>query len=171
VYRHGSEFSSFVGARNVAGIMLFITNGMMISPDVPGNIIGRGCVAALNEVFRVDLPTAVKKTRSVFEFCMRFGNGVSLPHSMNFSYLQHAWDMANLTLQDLMSPVIDYAVDPDDGRCPICLDPVLSRKFGIPACEHPMQMRCWRAYRDRMTVRNQVVTCPICQFNSQGYCY
>ena len=27
----------------------------MISPDAPGNIIDRGCIAALNEVFHVDL--------------------------------------------------------------------------------------------------------------------
>jgi hypothetical protein len=68
VYRHGGEFSPFVGARIVTGIMQFITNGVMISPNAPGNIIGRGCVAALNEVFRVDLPTAVQKTKSVLGF-------------------------------------------------------------------------------------------------------
>ncbi len=171
MYRHGGEFSPFVGARIVAGSMQFIANSMMISPDAPGNIIGRRRVAVLNEIFRVDLLTAVQKTRSVLEFCMRFGNGVSLSHSMNFSYLQCAWDAANLTLQDLMSPAVDCAVDPNNMSCPICLNPVLSRKFQMPACGHPMYMRCWRLYRDRKTARNQVVTCPVCQFDNQGYCY
>jgi hypothetical protein len=68
VYRHGGELSSFVGARIVAGIMQFIANGVMISLNAPGNIIGRERVAVLNEVFLVDLPTAVQKTRSVLDF-------------------------------------------------------------------------------------------------------
>jgi hypothetical protein len=45
VYRHGGEFSPFVGARIVAGIMGFIADRMMMTPDAPGNVIGRGCVA------------------------------------------------------------------------------------------------------------------------------
>jgi hypothetical protein len=77
VYRHGGEFSSFVGARIVAGIMQYIANSVMMSPDVPSNIIGSG---ALNKVYHVDLQTAVQKTKHVFDFCMRFGNGPSLPH-------------------------------------------------------------------------------------------
>ncbi len=68
VYRHGGGFSPFIGARIIAGIMQFIANGVMISIDAPGNIIGRGRVAVLNEVFRVDLPTAVQKTRCALEF-------------------------------------------------------------------------------------------------------
>jgi hypothetical protein len=87
--------------------MGFIANGMMMTPDAPVNVIGRGLVAALNESFLVDLPTATQKTKNVLEFCMRFGNGVSLPHSMDFSYLQHAWDAANVTLQDLMGFAVD----------------------------------------------------------------
>jgi hypothetical protein len=59
VNRHGSEFSPFVGARIVVGIMQFIANGMMIRPNAPGNIIGRGRIAALNEVSHVNLPKAV----------------------------------------------------------------------------------------------------------------
>jgi hypothetical protein len=90
VYRHGGEFSPFVGARIVAGIIQFIADGMMMTPDALGNVIGRGRVAALNEAFFVDLPTAIQKTKNVLEFCMRFGNGVSLLHSMDLSYLQHA---------------------------------------------------------------------------------
>jgi hypothetical protein len=86
---HGGEFSPFIGARIVAEIMQYIADGMMINPDAPGNIIGRGHVGALNEVYSVNLPTAIQKTKNVFEFCMRFGNGVSLPHSIDFSYLQH----------------------------------------------------------------------------------
>ncbi len=99
VYRHGGEFSPLVGARIIAGIIQFISNSVMINPNAPGNIIGRGCNAALNEVFRVDLRTAVQKTKSVLEFCMRFGNGMSLPHSMNFNYLQHMWATTNITHQ------------------------------------------------------------------------
>ena len=76
----GGEFSPFVGARIVAGIMGFIPDGMMVTPNAPGNVFGRGHVAALNEAFCVDLPTAVQKTKNVLEFCMRFGNGVNLPH-------------------------------------------------------------------------------------------
>jgi hypothetical protein len=80
---------------------------------------------------------------------------------MNFSYLQHAWDAANVTLQDLMSPVVDCAANPNNRSCPICLNPVLSLKFGIPAFGHPMHMRYWRSYRDQMTAHNQVVACPV----------
>jgi hypothetical protein len=65
IYSHGGEFSPFVGARIVAEIMQFITNGMMISPDVPGNIIGRGYIGALDKIFRINLPTAVQKTKNV----------------------------------------------------------------------------------------------------------
>ena len=85
VYRHGGEFSPFVRARIVAGIMGCIADGMMMTPNAPGNVIGRGCIGPLNEAFRADLPTAVQKSKIVLEFCMRFGNGVSLPHSMDFS--------------------------------------------------------------------------------------
>ncbi len=85
MYRHGGEFSPFVGARVIAGIIGFIADGMMMKPNAPSIIIGRERVAALNESFLVDLPTAVQKTKSVLEFCMRFGNGVSLPHSMDLA--------------------------------------------------------------------------------------
>jgi hypothetical protein len=47
VYRHGGQFSPFVVARIVAGIMQFIADGMMKRPNAPGNIIGRGCIGAL----------------------------------------------------------------------------------------------------------------------------
>jgi hypothetical protein len=67
---------------------------------------------------------------------MRFENGVSLPHSIDFSYLQGAQDAANLMLQYLMSPAVDCAVNPNDRSCPICLNLVLSWKFRIPACRH-----------------------------------
>jgi hypothetical protein len=137
VHRHGGEFSPFVGARIVVGIMRFITNSMMIRPNAPGSIIGGGCVVAQNEVFCVKLPAAVQKMRSVLEFWMSFGNGMSLPHSLYFSYLQCAWDAANLTLQDLMSPALDCAVDPNNRNCPICLEPILLRKFGIPPLKMP----------------------------------
>jgi hypothetical protein len=69
---------------------------------------------------------------------MRSGNGMSLPHLMDFSYLQHAWDATNIMLQDQMGPAVDCAVYQNDRRCPICLDLVLSWKFRIPACGHPM---------------------------------
>jgi hypothetical protein len=171
MYRHGGEFSPFVAARIVAGIMRFIVNGMMIRPNAPGNIIGGGRVVALNEVFHVNLPTAVQKMRRVLEFYMSFGNGMSLPHLIIFSCLQRAWDAANLTLQDLMSPVVDCAVDPNDRNCPICLDLVLLQRFMIPACGHPMHMKCSKVYKNWMNTSNCVVTCPVCQFDTQGYCY
>jgi hypothetical protein len=82
VYSHGGEFSSFVGARIVAGIMQFIANCVMISPNAPGNIICRGRVVALSEVFHVDLLTAVQKTRNKCIGVLY----VRMPHSMNFSY-------------------------------------------------------------------------------------
>jgi hypothetical protein len=146
--------------------MQFIANGMMTSPNALGNIIGRGRVGALNEVFHVNLQTAVQKTKNVLEFCVRFGNGLTWAHSMDFSYLQHAWDAANVTLQDLMGPEVDCAVNKNDRRCPVCLDLVLLRKFGILACGHPIHMSCWRLYSDQMTARNQAVACPVCQFNT-----
>jgi hypothetical protein len=72
---------------------------------------------------------------------MRFGNGMRLPHSMDFRYLQHTWDATNVTLQDLMT-VVDHAVNQNNRHCPICFDLVLLLKFGIPACGHPIHMRC-----------------------------
>ncbi len=171
VYRHEGEFSPFVGAGIVAGIMQCIANGMMKSPNAPCNIIGRGRIGVLNENYHVNLHTAVQKTKNVLEFYMRFGNGVILTHSMDFGYSQHRWDAANVTLQDLMGPVVDRAVNQSYRCCFICLDLVLSLKFGIPACGHPIHMRCWKLYRDRMIVRNQVVAFPVCQFDTQGYCY
>ncbi len=171
VYRHGGDFSPFIGARIVTGIMRFIVNGMMMSPNAPGNIIGRGRIGTLNEAFRANLPTAVQKTKNVLEFCMRYGNGVSLPHSMNFIYLQHAWDAANIMLQNLMGPLVDCSVNQNDRHCPVCHDLVLLQKFGIPACGHPIHMSCWRLYKDRMTACNQIVACLVCQFNTHGYCY
>jgi hypothetical protein len=68
VYRHGGEFSPFVGVRIVTGIMQFIANGMMMTPNAPGNIIGRGCIGPPNEAFQVDLPTAVQKTKMCWSF-------------------------------------------------------------------------------------------------------
>jgi hypothetical protein len=85
---------------------------------------------------------------------MSFGNGVSLPHSMNFSYLLHTWGAANLTLQDLMSPAVDCAVDLNNMNCPFRLNLVLLREFGIPACGHPMHTKCWKVYKNRMTASN-----------------
>jgi hypothetical protein len=41
---------------------------------------------------------------------------------MNFSYLQHTWDAANVTLQDLMSPGVDREVNWNDRSRPICLN-------------------------------------------------
>ncbi len=49
VNRHGGEFSLFIGVKIVAGIMGFIADGLMMTPDAPGNVIGRGGGAALNE--------------------------------------------------------------------------------------------------------------------------
>jgi hypothetical protein len=60
---------------------------------------------------------------------MRFGNGMSLPPSMDFSFLQHAWDAPNVMLQDLIDPAVDQAVNQNDRRCPVCLDLVLSWKL------------------------------------------
>ncbi len=67
--------------------MQFIVDGMMMTPDAPGNIIGRGRLGALNEVLHANLQTEIQNTKNVLEFCVRFGNGVSLPHSIDFSYL------------------------------------------------------------------------------------
>ncbi len=59
MYRHRGELSLFVGVRIVIGIMQFIADGMMMTPNALGNVIGRGRVGPLNEAFYVDLPTAV----------------------------------------------------------------------------------------------------------------
>ena len=171
MYRHGGGFHPFAGARIVKEIMCFVADSMMVTPNSLGNVIDRGRIGLLNEVFSVDLPAAIQKTKSVLEFCMRFGNGVSLPHTMDFSYFLCVWEAANLMLQDLMSPAVDHAVNLNNRSCPICFDPILSLKFGIPACGHPIHMRCWRSYKDQMYDRNQVVLCPVCQFDNQGYCY
>jgi hypothetical protein len=144
---------------------------MMMTPNAPGNVIGRGHVAALNEAFCVDLPAAVQKTKNVLEFCMRFGNGMSLPHSMDFSYLHHALNATNVTLQNLMGSAVDHAVNQNDRCCPVCINLVLLQKFRLPACGHPIHMSCWRSYSYRMTARNQVVACPVCQYDTHGNCY
>jgi hypothetical protein len=171
MYRQGGKFNLFIGVSIITGIMRFIADCMMIRPDAPDNIIGRGCIAVLNKVFHVDLPEAIQKMKHELEFCMSFRNSMSLLHLMNFSYLQRTWDAANLTLQDLMSTVVDRAVNPTKRNCPICLDPILSRKLGIPACGHPMHMKCWKVYLNRMNARSQDVKCPVCDLDTQGYCY
>jgi hypothetical protein len=124
----------------------------MMTPDVLGKVIGRGNIAALNESFLVNLLTAVQRTKNVLGFCMRFGEGVSLLHSMDFSHLQHAWDIANVALQDLMGSAVDLAGNQNDRRCPVCLDLVLLWESRIPACGHPIHMSCWRLYRDQMLI-------------------
>ncbi len=63
VYRHGGKFSPFVGARIVARIMQFIADSMVISSNAPSNIIGRGHVAALNEVFPCRPPNSRPKDK------------------------------------------------------------------------------------------------------------
>ncbi len=65
VYRHRGKFGCFVGARILTGIMQFIANVVMMRPDALDNIISRGHVTALNEVFHVNLPTAIQKTKLV----------------------------------------------------------------------------------------------------------
>jgi hypothetical protein len=92
--------------------------------NLPGKIIGIGRGGELNEDYHVDLQTAVKKSKNVLKFCTRFGNAGSLPHSMDFGYLQHMWDATNVTLQDLMA-VVDCSVNQNNRRCSICFDPIL----------------------------------------------
>ncbi len=123
------------------------------------------------DIFHLDLPTVVLKTKHVLEFCMNFENGVSLPHRMNIGYLQRAWDAANQTLQVLLMPAVDRSVNPDDRDCTICLDLILLWKFGISACGHPMHMRCWRECKNQIYARSGFVKCPVCHFDTQGYCY
>jgi hypothetical protein len=142
-----------------------------MEPDTPDNIIGRGHITVLMNVFHADLPTAVGKAKHILEFCMSFGDGVSLPHTINFSYLQHPWDAVNQTLQDLLSPGVDWSVNPSNRNCPICLDPILLRKFGIPACGHPMHIWCCRGYKTQIVARSGVIKCPVCKFDAKGYCY
>jgi hypothetical protein len=161
----------FAGVKIVAEIMRFIADGLMMGLDAPDNIIGRGHVAALNEVFNVNFPMNVQKTKHILEFYMTFGNGVSLPHRMNFSYLHCAWDAANLILRDLLTPGQNRSVNLSGRNCPICLDPILLQSFGIPACGHPIHGRCSIGYKNQMVVRSRVVRCPICQFDTQGCCY
>jgi hypothetical protein len=134
VYRNGRDLSSFVGAKFIARIMRFIADSLLMGPDAPDNIMGRGQVTSMMDILHVHLPTAVRKMTRVLEFCMNFGNGVSLPHTMNFSYLQHAWDTANKTLQVLLMPALDWSANPYNRNSPICLDPFLLQKFRIPAC-------------------------------------
>jgi hypothetical protein len=104
VTRNGGGLICFVGAKIVTRIMCFIANGVMIRLHAPDNIIGRRDIIVLRVIFNVDLQRAVQRTKHILEFCMTFGNGVSLPHRMNFSYLQHVWDTANPTLRDLLAP-------------------------------------------------------------------
>jgi hypothetical protein len=133
---------------------------MMMRPDATDNIIGREHVTALIEIFCVNLLEVVQKTKLVLEFCVSFGNDVSLPHSMNLNYLQHAWDAANLMLQVLVSPAIDCAVNSNDRNCPIFPNLILLRKFRILAYGHPIHMMCWKVYQTQMTARSRVVKCP-----------
>jgi hypothetical protein len=151
--------------------MQFIADGLLMEPDAPDNIIGKGPVTAMMDIFHVNLPMAIQKTKHIQEFCVNLGNGMSLPHKMNFSYLQHAWDAASQTLQVLLMPSVDPSVNSDDRNCPICLDPILLREFRIPACGHPVHMSCWREYKNQINARSEVFKCPVCHFDTQGYCY
>jgi hypothetical protein len=166
MYRNGGDLGSFVGTKIVAEIMQFIADGLMKELDAPDNIIGRGHITVLMDVFHVNLPMAIQKMKHVLKFCMNFGNGESLPHRMNFSYLQHAWDASNQMLQVLLMPAVDWSVNPDDRTCPICLNPILLRKFGVLACGHLMHMSCWREYKTQMVARSGIVKCLVCNFDT-----
>jgi hypothetical protein len=86
---------------------------------------------------------------------------MSLPQKINFSYLQCTRDAVNQTLQDLMSPGVDQSVKPNDRNFPICLNLIFLRKFGIPACGHPMHVKCWRGYKTQTVARSGVIKCPV----------
>ncbi len=171
VYRNGRDLSCIVGAKFVARIMRFIADGLLMGPDAPDNIMGRGQVTLMMEILHVHLPTAVQKMTRILEFCMDFGNSVNLPHTMNFSYLQCVWDVANKTLQVLSMPAVDWSVNPYDRNSPICLNLILLWKFRIPACGHLMLMSCLREYKTQINARSGVAKCPVCHFDTQGYCY
>jgi hypothetical protein len=68
VYRHGGKFSPFIGARIAAGIVQFIANGMMMSPDAPGNVIGRERIGMLKEVFCVISQQPSKRQQMCWSF-------------------------------------------------------------------------------------------------------
>ncbi len=61
MHRNGGDLGSFVGAKFVMGIMLCIADGLLMEPDAPDNIIRRGHVTVMMDVFHVDLPTPSKR--------------------------------------------------------------------------------------------------------------
>jgi hypothetical protein len=68
MYRHGGGFYPFVGARIVKGIMRFVAYGMMVTPNSPGNVEGRGHVGALHEVFLSTSQQPSKRQRVYWSF-------------------------------------------------------------------------------------------------------
>jgi hypothetical protein len=78
VYKNGGDLSTFVSAKMFAGIMWFVTDGLLMWLDAPENIMGRGHIFSMIDIFHVDLSTAVQKTRRVLDLCMnRLRNGIS----------------------------------------------------------------------------------------------
>jgi hypothetical protein len=69
VFRNGGDLSRFVGVKIVVGLMRVIADGLLMEHG-PNNIIGRGHLGSLRDVFGVDIQSAVQRTRQVINFCI-----------------------------------------------------------------------------------------------------
>jgi hypothetical protein len=128
ISKNGGDLSRFVGMKIILELMLFIAVGLLMEQGAD-NIIGRGQVGLLKDVFGVDLQLAIQRTRQVMNFCIaRSKRDAFFPLAIDFSILQQGWVAANQTLGVLLTP-INRLVNPNDITCPSCLDLILSQKF------------------------------------------
>ncbi len=134
----------------------------------PHNIIGRGQVCALRDVFGVDLDLAVQRTWGVLNFCITRSNRDAYLHPViNFGIVNQVWVATSQTLEVILTPVV-WLVNPNNRTCPWCLKHILSWIFGIPMCGHPMHIRCWRQYHTPIRARGGVIRCPLCNEDTRG---
>jgi hypothetical protein len=69
--------------------MWLVADGLLMGPDAPDNVMGRGQIGLMINIYHVDLPKVAQKTRHVLEFCVNcFERGKGWPHAIDFSYLQ-----------------------------------------------------------------------------------
>jgi hypothetical protein len=108
----------------------------------PNNILERGQVGLLRDVFGMDIQLTIQRTRQVLNFCAICSNReMIIPPAIDYGVLNQVWIVTNQTLGLLVMP-LDWLVNPNNQMYPFCPKPILSWAFGVPACGHLMHTRC-----------------------------
>ncbi|CAG8486777.1 15621_t:CDS:2 [Funneliformis mosseae] len=86
------------------------------------------------------------------------------PYHSSEEHQEHINECINKQIQ------VADGVRPEDLKCGICLEKVLSKedaRFGLLNCEHAFCLQCIRQWRSNITMEYQVIrACPICKTSS-----